>query len=97
MGEQENTLWLKCRASAGQFQKELAVSGQDRAGNGFSMFVDRDLVVGESEHALLKVIGLASEGELVLVRLPGRTFENGQTITVRRSQLEQEPVLHIVS
>lgn len=94
MSEQHNILWLKCKASAGQFQKELAISGLDRSDNGFSLFVDSDNVRGSGENAHLRVVGLASEGELVLVRLPGRTFENGQTITVRSSQLEEEPVLH---
>ena len=31
------------------------------------------------------------EGALMLVRLPGQTFENGQTVTVRDSEIEIRP------
>src|SRR5688572_27474307 len=88
------TKWLKCNASLGQFQDELAVSGTDFEGEIFSLFVAREFVdcyggnpVGGSVEALLEAIPLQEKSGLVLVQLPGRTFGNGSTITVRTEEL----------
>ena len=39
----------------------------------------------------LSVEVLDREDALLLVRLPGQTFENGQTVTVRDSQVDVRP------
>lgn len=78
------TGWLKCIVTDGQFQSEKAVRGEDHAGRGFSFFADKKCVSPSGDS--VKVIILAEESERVLVKLPGQTFENGQTITVARSQ-----------
>ena len=91
-------LWLRCQASLGQFEDEFAISGNDHSGETFSFFTHREFVQAEespgeqqSVNAVLRVTELANEGELVLIRLPGQTLANGQTLTVRRSELENAP------
>ena len=88
--------WLKCRASKGQFSDELAVSGSDYQGEDFSFFVnkqfvdiDGDVELGEEVDARLQVIPLAEKAGLVLIQLPGQTFGNGRTITVKDGDLEK--------
>ena len=90
--------WLRCEATLGQFADELVISGKDHSGEEFSLFAHRDFVQteqaphdGGSVPALLRVTELAKDGGLVLVRLPGQTLANGQTITVRGEELEDAP------
>ena len=80
------------------FSGEVAVRGEEADGTEFSLFVpeefvDCNLPRGESEsvEGLIHVVVLAREGNLALVRLPGQAFENGQTVTVRDSELEFRP------
>jgi hypothetical protein len=90
------TKWLKCAASEGQFTNELAVYAADHEGSSFSLFASREHVklpagepaAGEEVEAMLKVTVLDQRGDLCLIRLPGRAFENGSTVTVRAGQLE---------
>lgn len=91
------TLWLRCKASSGQFENEVAINAAEYNGDSFSLFADRrfldcpDCVEGQQTvDALLQVVELAREGDLVVVRLPGRTLANGQTVTVRATELECE-------
>lgn len=91
--------WLQCEATTGQFADELAISGKNHRGEEFSFFCHRRFVETEQEpqgsdvvSAHIRVTELAKDGELVLVRLPGQTLANGQTITVRRQELENAPV-----
>lgn len=93
-----SNLFLRCNASQGQFADELAISGKDHQGEEFSFFshrqfveLDREPGGNESVPALLRVTQLASDGELALIRLPGQTLANGQTITVHRGELEEAP------
>jgi hypothetical protein len=86
---------LRCMISTGQFSEEVAVSGQDYAGAQYSFFISRKFVEFEGEPARgcevdgwLRVRVLDRKQDLVLVRLPGRTFENGSTITVHQTQLD---------
>jgi hypothetical protein len=97
------TQWLMCEASAGQFSGEVAVSGSDSQGHPFSLFVavanvefDADLIAGKSvdKHARVKVTVIDENDGLKLVRLPGRTFENGSTVTVSAHQLQSAEITH---
>jgi hypothetical protein len=92
-------LWLKCEVSQGQFAGEFAVRGRTFDNTGFSLFTsadDLDLdqapTGNEQLPGRLCVDVLDRQGELVLVRLPQATLENGRTVTVRRSQLEEQAV-----
>ena len=94
--ECEMESFLRCRVSRGLFSGEAAVSGVSADGTEFSLFVGDDFVefdappgASDAVEGWLRVTQLAEEGGLVLVRLPGQTFENGRTVTVRQAQLER--------
>ena len=68
--------------------------GQLFDGTEFSLFAEREKLEFDEEPrenktvpARIRVVPGAQEGELLLVTLPYPTFENGQTITVRKNQL----------
>jgi hypothetical protein len=87
---------LRCQISPGLFSGEVAVRCKAADGGEFSLFVPDDFVEHEAMDASpiegwLCVEVLAREGALILVRLPGQTFENGQTVTVRDTQVELRP------
>lgn len=95
--------FLRCRVGPGLFSGEFAVRGAAADGAEFSLFVADDFVECDSPvtgsgpvDGWLRVEVLAREAGLMLVRLPGQTFENGQTVTVRESEIEhragREPV-----
>ena len=85
---------LRCQVSPGMFSGEVAVRGRAADGTEFSLFVSDDFVefdqaipADSSVAGWLCVAVLAHEGPLLLVRLPGQTCENGQTVTVRDTQV----------
>ena len=87
--------WLKCKIGVGQFTGEFAVSGVEFNGKGFSLFVpedvlefDGDPVGDETVNGWLQVAVTGQQDQLLLVRLPRQTLENGQSITVNQSQVE---------
>jgi len=89
---------LQCQVSPGLFNGEVAVRGETADGTGFSLFVSDDFVEYDSPvDAASPVDGwlyaevLDRKADLLLVQLPGQTFENGRTITVRDSQIEHRP------
>jgi hypothetical protein len=86
--------WLEASVSPGQFPGEYAVSGRQHDGRTFSLFAPADKVrearPGEGQSRVLVEI-IDRKGDLYLVRLPAQTFENGQHVTVRASQLEHTP------
>jgi hypothetical protein len=94
--------WLRCKISPGQFSEEYAVSARDYQNVQFSLFVNESFVEHEcpeiSEgvecNGRLLVIVLDEKQDLALIRLPGRTFENGSTVTVRDNQLESVAPSH---
>jgi len=92
-----NKLWLRCKVTCGQFSNEVSVSGETFEGEGFSLFapsstVAPDQIPETSEiDGWIRVHELDREAGLVLVSLPGRTLENGSSITVSASELEREP------
>jgi hypothetical protein len=93
------TKWLLCSVSPGQFPNEYAVSGTQYNGKGFSLFAPRETVSAPSSgegDGFMKVDVVDSQGELVLVRLPAQTFENGQHITVSARMLQSAPTLQKV-
>ena len=86
---------LKCKISPGQFTNEYAVSGEMFDGEGFSLFACKeDLQCSEFPEGKTTVPGwirvqiLDEEEGLMLVRLPQRALENGDTVTVRRDQVQ---------
>jgi hypothetical protein len=83
--------WLRCSVSPGQFPDEYAIGGEKFDGRPFSLFAPLDTVqlpVGvTSGEGLIRVTVSDRKGDLVLVRLPGQTFENGYFITVKADQL----------
>jgi len=88
--------YLRCKIGLGQFSGEVAVQSATASGEEFSLFVDdecvdcdRSLEQESPVDGWIRVEVLAEEGELLLVQLPGQTFENGRTVTVRRTQVEQ--------
>jgi hypothetical protein len=93
--EMGNERWLKCIMSAGQFTGEYAARSETFTGEEFSLFVpeqfvdlENSLEEGRSVPGWVRVELLDQRENLVLVRLPNQTLGNGQSITVRREQLE---------
>jgi hypothetical protein len=86
--------WLSCTITPGQFSSEYAVSGQHSDGTGFSLFVPHEYVecdpaptAQQPVQGWLRVEVWDQKGNLVVVRLPRSTLENGQFVTVTTSQL----------
>jgi hypothetical protein len=93
--------YLRCKARAGQFSGELAIQGSTADGEEFSLFAPRGSVEYEGSldgpediDAWMRVTVLAEEGGLLLVSLPGESFENGRVITVDRTQVQQRAIRH---
>lgn len=90
------TTWLNCKISPGQFTGEFAVRGEMFNAKEFSLFAPKkDLKFdeepvkgGNSVQGSIRVTKLQERDDLVLVELPQPTFENGQTITVKASQVK---------
>lgn len=78
-------VWLKCKVGEGQFSDERSVEGETIDGEGFSLFAPIDLV----ENDRIQVFELQRDNSRVLVQLPVQTLENGTTITVDSSQLQE--------
>jgi hypothetical protein len=88
------TKWLHCSVSPGQFPDEYAVGGKQYNGKRFSLFAPRELVrlaTAEEGKGLLQVEVVDRKDDLVLVRLPEESFENGQYVTVQEAQLQETP------
>jgi hypothetical protein len=90
-------MWLDCRISPGQFTGEFAVRGEMFNAKEFSLFAPKkDLKFfdeepvkgGNSVQGSIRVTKLQERDDLVMVELPQPTFENGQTITVKASQVK---------
>ncbi len=83
--------WLRCRIGPGQFPDEFAVGGTKHDGRPFSLFAPQQTVQSlegaDRGEALVRVTVYEKKGNLVLVKLPQQTFENGYFITVRDDQL----------
>jgi hypothetical protein len=89
-----DTRWLSCSVSPGQFPSEYAVAGRQHDGKCFSLFAPRETVslpTPDGGEGLLRVQVVGCKDDLVLVRLPAQTLENGQYVTVAASQLQAAP------
>jgi len=87
--------WLKCKISIGQFTGEFAVNGVMSNAKEFSLFSHKEYlnfkeapVKGKAVEGSIRVTKLQEKDDLVLIALPQPTLENGQTITVRASQVK---------
>lgn len=86
---------LKCQISPGQFTGEYAVSAEMFDGEGFSLFASKEHIQcselpqsGKTVPGLIGVDILDEDEGLMLVRLPQRALENGDTVTVRADQVQ---------
>jgi hypothetical protein len=79
------------------FSHEIGIDGRQFDGSVFSLFAPKEAVdhgdqpLQEAVEGLLRVQVLARKGDLVLVQLPGETFQNGYFITVKADQLVAKP------
>jgi len=87
--------WLDCTISPGQFTGEFAVQGEMFDNTVFSLFApEEDLQFSEEPtwdkpvKGLIRIVLGPQKDDLVLVALPRPSFENGQEITVKRSQVK---------
>jgi hypothetical protein len=87
--------WLRCLVSPGMFDNEIGVDGRQFDGSVFSFFGPDDAVEPEQELTREKSVPgwvrveiLDRKGDLVLVKLPRQTFQNGAYITVTADQLQ---------
>jgi hypothetical protein len=87
-------MWLRCSIGPGQFPTEYAVAGVQHNGKSFSLFAPKETVdapsAGEGA-GYVRVDLVEKKGELALVRLPAQTFENGQFVTVKLTELQPTP------
>jgi len=87
--------WLSCVISPGQFGGEYAVRGKTANGAEFSLFVPESEIESETGKeegpGWVRVTILAQKEDLVLVRLPRATLENGETVTVKVGHVESRP------
>ncbi|MCY2988674.1 MAG: hypothetical protein NTY19_12510 [Planctomycetota bacterium] len=95
--------FLRCKISQGLFSGEVAVQGDSSDIGAFSLFVAGELVKYACEprddapvDGWLQVDVIASDADHLLVRLPGQAFENGQMVTVDRSQVRHSLALEPV-
>jgi len=87
--------WLNCQVNQGQFSDEYAIKGKLFNSKDFSMFVSCSYVKvdpppeqGNPVNGLMQVSVLEEKDDLVLISLPGQSFENGYTVTVKKDQLK---------
>ena len=91
--------FLRCRVRSGQFSGEVAVHGRTYNGDEFSLFVPDEYVdcdtppTGESTvDGWIRVHILASDAQRLLVQLPEQSFENGRTITVAKTEVQNNVI-----
>ena len=87
--------WLDCTISPGQFDGEFAVQGELYDESEFSLFAQKNDLRFKSEPTQekpvkgeLRVVPLEEKDDRILVTLPQTTFENGRTITVKKTQIK---------
>jgi hypothetical protein len=85
--------WLYCDIAPGQFPDEYAVAGEQHDGRPFSLFAPKELVRPlDHDHGRLRVKVFGRQSDLILIRLPRHSLENGQFVTVRADRLEPNPL-----
>jgi hypothetical protein len=91
--------WVRCSISSGQFSDEVAVEGRQFDGKLFSLIVPDDFVDAEGQsigmdeavEGWIRADKIERKDDLVLVRLPRHTFQNGPFVTVTSKQLRSTP------
>lgn len=90
-------MWLKCQVLPGQFSGEYAIRGKLFNDRDFSLFAETSDVKFTDEPSMdkfvdgwLKVTAGSQQNDLLLIVLPQPSFENGQTITVRKDQVREQ-------
>ncbi len=89
--------WLGCKVSPGMFDHEMGVDGRQFDGSVFSLFAPKEAVdhgdqpLHGATQGWVRVQVLQRQGDLVLVELPGQTFQNGAFITVKADHLVTRP------
>jgi hypothetical protein len=85
---------LRCAIAPGQFTGEYAVSATQSNGEGFSLFVDEQLVDREPPQGAsvrgegwLRVEVIDRSGDQALIKLPAASLEMGRFVTVKANQL----------
>lgn len=96
-------LWFKCEVSQGQFSTEFGITGQQKDGKEFTLFVpreyveaDREPLGNESVPGWLKADLWEQHGEAAVVVLPRQSMEMGRYVTVRTDQLQTKPANQVV-
>ena len=91
--------WLRCDLSPGMFDGEIGVQGQQFDGSAYGLFAPTDhvdcgghtLARGACVPGLVRVDIIDRKDNLVLVKLPRQTLQDGAYITVTADQLETRP------
>ena len=93
----KKSVWLRCKVSPGQFTGEYAIVAKDFKGSTFSFFApdayvhcDSDASEAGAVDGMVQVEVLEQSSDLILVRLPRVALENGQTVTVCRSDVTRK-------
>ena len=88
------TGWLHCTISPGQFSGEYAIRSSMFDGTEFSLFASKEDLKYikeptdiKSVEGSIRIIPLQEQDDLIMVRLPRPTFENGQSVTVKKEQV----------
>jgi len=87
--------YLRCQVKKGLFSDEVAVRGEAHNKTEFSAFIPEEFIETPARitntwlDGWIRVEVLDRRGGLLLVRLPGQTFENGPVITVGSEQLRE--------
>ena len=86
--------WINCTVFPGQFTGEYAIKSTMFDGTEFSLFAPKEALDIKQEPTLdhpvkgkIKVQIEQQEDDLLMVRLPRPTFENGQCVTVKTEQV----------
>jgi hypothetical protein len=89
---------IRCKVFPGQFSSEYAVEGTQANGENFSLFApvedvetDRPVTRERAVEGWLRVTVWKQVGDLMVVRLPGESFECGRFVTVSIAQRKQQP------
>ena len=93
--------WLACTVSPGQFSNEYVVKGTTYDHKGFSLFCPEEYVEvkgskeptwDEPAQGRVQVQIAEKKGNLLLVRLPRHTLENGPYVTVLKEQVMERSI-----
>jgi hypothetical protein len=81
------TVALLGKTTPGQFDSEATVTFKDFKGRTVSLIAPTSKVQGQQ----VTVRVLATEGDFILIELPGEVFGGGREVTVHKSQIRLLP------